>query len=583
VRRLLLLLACLFALSACESLHPMSVAFAVIPPLTSTYLRYRVHSPQNDWTRDFVVSRESFAELREVGTRSYALGLAGNLAWMHAESRAPVEIDGPLAADERTEAAWIGMRFGDNEPGSRTEVESCHRGVCTLVYTPRDGHALWVEVDAATRLPTSITWIGQHEAIESCDAIEWSDVDGALAIASASCNAIVHEVGRETTTWTLEDRHPAPVPPEWARVSPEDVLPLRPLRDAVQLAIADPSTRVYVPVQAGGSETLQLVLDTGSYVTILSRRALDALGVVPSPEPPLHVRPPFLPPDTYDAAIVDRLVVGELELHGVRVLIPRSESTFEGDEAGLLGMDLMSRFIVDVDGPASTLRIWPRDRFVADSSFTDVRLSGASQGRVIVDGAVDELGPMPLIVDTGAPVNVIVGGPMMHVRHPHHRGDETMLREDDDQSDYMTEIDGFHLGPFGFPNMPAIGHDRRPDLSFLDEDSALVGLGVLRHFRMAVDTEQEVVHFAPGPSYVVLDRFGLEIDDRGQAPTLTRVVSSAHAWNKPLREGDIVRSVNGRRVTRRDEALSVLAASRDPVQLVVERQGNRLKRVLGSR
>jgi len=47
-------------------------------------------------------------------------------------------------------------------------------------------------------------------------------------------------------------------------------------------------------------------------------------------------------------------MTGAAPLHGVRVLVPRRESTFEGDEAGLLGMDLLSRFVLDVDGPAST-------------------------------------------------------------------------------------------------------------------------------------------------------------------------------------------------------------------------------------
>jgi hypothetical protein len=566
--------------TACDQLRSVSEQDLVVaPPLASTYLRYAVTSSRGSWTREFVVSRRAFAELRDTGGRTYALGLVGGRAWMRAGARQPVEIDGALAADERTEAGWIGMRFGDPSRGEHLELETCNARQCTLVYTPHDGHALWVDVDRETHQPVSFQWIAQDHAIEVCEDISWSNVGGAHAVASARCSAIVDKVGRDTTTWMLEERRDDPATPEWARVDPEDVLPLTAPNDAARFAIADPSMRVYVPVDAGGS-SLQLVLDTGSPVTVLSQRAMDALGVVRSPDPPVHVKPPWLPEDTYDPAIVDRLVIGTIELHGVPVLVPRNDAPFATEEGGLLGMDLLSRYVVDVDGPASTLRIWPRGFFPRGGGFTDLPYAGASHGAVVVAGAVDEIGPMPVILDTGAPLNVIVGGPGMHAKHPHHRDDEVMLREDDAACDYMAEVKGFHLGPFGLPRMPAMGHDRRPELPFLDGGAALVGLGVLRHFRIAVDARQSLVHVAPGPSYVVLTQLGIEIDDRDGAPTVTRIVEGEHDWRKPLREGDVVRAVGGRPVKSRAETLAALASARGHVRLEVERRGNRLVRLV---
>jgi len=242
--------------------------------------------------------------------------------------------------------------------------------------------------------------------------------------------------------------------------------------------------------------------------------------------------------------------------------------------------------VVDVDGPASAVRIWPRPVFARDpggaasATFTDVAYAGASHGSVVVAGAVDEIGPMPVVLDTGAPLNVVVGGPGMHAKHPHHAGDDVMLREDDGAWDYFTEVKGFHLGPFGLPRMPALGHDRRPDLPFLDGGGALVGLGVLRHFRVAVDARESVVHLVPGPSYRVLAQLGLEIDDRDGAATITRIVEGEHDWSKPLREGDVVRAIGGKRVTNRAGALAALAAAHGRVRLDVERRGNRLVRIV---
>ena len=101
------------------------------------------------------------------------------------------------------------------------------------------------------------------------------------------------------------------------------------------------------------------------------------------------------------------------------------------------------------------------------------------------------------------------------------------------------------------------------------------------------------MRLAPGPSYAVLAALGLEIDKRDGAPTITRLAGderglgghASPAWNRPLREGDIVRSVSGKRVTRREDALGALAtaAEHGPVRLVVERRGNLLRRVLSPR
>ncbi len=107
-----------------------------------------------------------------------------------------------------------------------------------------------------------------------------------------------------------------------------------------------------------------------------------------------------------------------------------------------------------------------------------------------------------------------------------------------------------------------------------------MGLGVLRHFRMVIDTRQELVRLSPGPSLAVLGRLGIEIDARNGAPTITRVVEGRHDWQKPLREGDIVRAVEGRRVTTRDEALRALADAGATVRITVERKGNRITRKL---
>jgi hypothetical protein len=91
---------------------------------------------------------------------------------------------------------------------------------------------------------------------------------------------------------------------------------------------------------------------------------------------------------------------------------------------------------------------------------------------------------------------------------------------------------------------------------------------------------QGTVHVAPGASYVVLARLGVEIDERGGAPTIVRILGEERDPRVALREGDVVRSVNGRVVRTRREALGAIAGARGAVRLVVERNGHTLARTM---
>ncbi len=560
----------------CSGTFPhATLDLAVTPSDDATYLRYHVHSTRTgDGTRELVFAPDGFADRRDVLGRDYVLGARGDLAWMRAGTRPPVAIDAALLSDELPQTAWLGLRYAHRAPGDRLELESCEADMCTWVYVPTGGHALWIDVDRATHKPRAFHWVDAHDAIESCEGVAWTEQGGASVIASATCSAIVDHVGRESTTWTLEPS-PRERMPVWASVDRSELVPLPRRKEPATFAIADPSARVLVPVEAGGAPALDLVLDTGSAVTVLTHRVARAMGVVPTDDAPVHVRPPWLPESTFDVAIVDRLVMGGVELHGVPVLVAREDDPFGGEEAGLLGVDLLARFVVDVDAPASTLRLYAPGTFPTPPGAVDLPFVGASHGCIVVDGAIDEIGPVPVILDTGAPLNVVVGGPAMHARHPRH-GEATLLENGGLSPDYETEIEGFHLGPFPLPRMPATGRDRLPELPLaFDGGTALAGLGVMRHFRLAFDVRDSVVHAVPGPSYIVLRRLGIEIDDRSGAPTVTRVVGDERSWRPLLREGDVVRKVDRRRVTSRAEALAALAGAKGPsVVVAIERRGN---------
>jgi S1-C subfamily serine protease len=122
--------------------------------------------------------------------------------------------------------------------------------------------------------------------------------------------------------------------------------------------------------------------------------------------------------------------------------------------------------------------------------------------------------------------------------------------------------------------MPAIGRDRERER--LGCGVALVGMGLMKHFRVAFDLGHQLVHLGPGDSYVALDRAGLELEERDAGAVVVRVAARSESQRAGLKPGDVLRAVNGKRVTTARDALAAIAASKNEARVTVSRDGRTL-------
>jgi hypothetical protein len=68
--------------------------------------------------------------------------------------------------------------------------------------------------------------------------------------------------------------------------------------------------------------------------------------------------------------------------------------------------------------------------------------------------------------------------------------------------EYRSRIAGLWLGPFEFPAMDVLARDRDKNGNInTSADLALVGMGLMRHFRLAFDVKNAQLHAWPGPTY----------------------------------------------------------------------------------
>jgi len=545
-----------------------------------TTLRYAVESHDGHWTYEILVGPRVYAErrVRADGRSEYAFGEDARGPWLRVRDGAP-HVAGPTwRAEVRTRAAVFGLAFLEPGPRDEATMVSAWNGTWEYAYRSPGGRTVTLAIDDRTHEPRSFDGLDGFGRLSMCEDLAWGEREGRAVLVRARCFAVNGEANRAlATSLRLVDvaAIDAEERPAWAAISRGR-------------AVARPLDRVVtVPMEEQDSVLLELrgsrpdlppapaVLDTGAWWTILDSAAADAFGVVPTGEVPFYMEPAWLPAGSAWIGVVDRITIAGIEIDGARVLV----SDELGDSiqgAGLVGWDFISRYVVEVDAPARALRIAPHALYREAPGAVRLWSYGGLREPPMVRGAIEGAEGL-LVLDTGAPVDVVVTNPAFTARHPRRGGDEVWLHGYTDMrvaADYATEIDDMRIGPFAFPAMPAIARDR--DRERVGSGIGLVGMGLMRHMRIAFDLRNREVRLWPGSSYQALVRAGLELDDDGgrRAARVTRVVPGGPADAARLRDNDVLLSIANRRVGGALEAERAVAAYRGrPPRLRVAREG----------
>ncbi len=506
-------------MSACTPLRPMRAQLAFhlrqtesalgAGPLDAgeapVHLRYSVAGAGDGgrWTYEIALAPGSFAERRTRGNDVYTFGLEGDRAWLQTGDRPAVVVDGSWAIEARTRAAFFGMRFLHPAAKDHAELISATPARWEMSFMADGARTNDLVMDARTNLPVSLTSVDDLDRVTACEGLSFERAAGRTVPGSMRCSAIAGHLGRVETAITLESEDPGL--PGWSH--PAAPLELPQLLYPSVTKIDDPM-RIHVPVlRAAGGAPLPLLLDSGSPWTIVTEATARALGVVRTDAPLVHVKPPWLPDASYWVGVVDRLRMGgggSAEIHGASVLV--AEEAALGGEAGLIGTDVFRRFVVDVDSPAGVLRFHDPSRFRLrpfDARRADLPIWGTSIGHVCVHGEVWDVAEGMVVLDTGAPLDIVVTATEMSALHPRGRDDSVGLGvESEVTPEYASRIDGLSLGPIDFRAMSVFARDRDKHGNINTSGSvALVGMGLMKHFRLAFDVKNAQLHAWPGPTY----------------------------------------------------------------------------------
>ncbi len=579
-------------------------------------LIYQVDGHAGRWTHEVLLDAGRYAERRTRSDgRSFAFGFDPQGAWLTVGDGAAVAADGgPWDALARTRSALYRAAFTSPSPEDEVAYMGRFRNRWELAFRPAGGKTLNLSIDRRHHTPKELDWIDAWTRLVECDHLDWrSSPDGAV-LTTARCGA---GSGGEKPTISSDTGHLASMQgmhtvPSWA--APTSRRKAAPLSKPAWFPLLEPQ-RPRLPARINGVDVGALVLDSGATYSVLSEKAAVAAGVMPTGEPPMFMKPPFLDASELWVGVIDTLAVGDAVLHGERVLVAKNPRMLH-PEIGLLGESFFRHYVIDVDSPKRSLRVWDRHAFKPSKEQKRIRLIGFSPR---IDGEIRDVASGHIFLDTGMPNTVLVHAPLMSTKNKRRRGTDAQLGAQDASGaspDYHTTVRGLRLGPIAFPRMDAIGRDRDrhklgigvapPAVATTDgpvafelgglrielaESSparsaqrtantgsgiAIAGMGLMRYLRLSFDLKSGFLFVSTGDAYDTLIKLGVDIEPApgGAGAWVSRVLDGGPGAEAGLHEGDVVLAVDGKDVATADAALRLIAEHRGFFcHLTVEREG----------
>jgi hypothetical protein len=530
--------------------------------IATVYSKYKVSVAGMEGTAESWVTREGASRQNFVLGEIYSALTVfdGKSGWILDHNGKVQALQGADLTNQITEAYFSSFShlIGGRMPGRVESLGPDSAGTCyRLSITPDGGKAVTVFLDAKTFLP-----VRQERPMDDRTEVtyveDWRPVQGLLW--PHSVRVTTGDAQYDTRLEALEIRTDIEPPPHAFEQPQEGAKDYRFAsgESAVGIPIELNSNHVYVKAQVNGGEALWFIFDTGAGATVLDRARAEALGL------PLQgqlegrgageksVAVAMIPKASFTlpgAELVDQTIMA----------IPLGMiSPYEGRPVdGILGFDLISRFVVKIDYAAKRLDLFEPASYQYSGSGERIPITMEdNHPHVSADLKVGErLVKGYFLIDTGARTALDLNRPFC---------------EEHQLVDAVRTIEGGFAAGVGGETRQRIGRtaelklgkvvlndvitgfsqDQKGAMASRDA-SGIIGGDVLRRFTVIFDYSRNEMILEPNANVSLpfeYDMSGafLRSADLLSGIEIRRVVEGSPAAEAGLREGDRITAIDGR-------------------------------------
>jgi hypothetical protein len=470
--------------------------------------------------------------------------------------------DGAARPHEMTElelAEIVTDAFFDSQQAARAAVAASAPN--TFTVEPSGGNSVTVIVDPSTCLPRTLSRKTASDVVTQT-VESWTSVDGhpLPAVVRQSNGKPQFDVTIRYTSTKLDEELANKL---FARPDTAGVVAIPNNAPYLELPFELTQHHVYISGQLNG-KTISFVIDTGAEASVVDAQSAKALGLTamgsieargngentvsaqPIPKPALVIAGVPMPVETMYAVPLS-------------ALWPREGRALEG----ILGHDVLSHFVVEIDYAASRLRLHDPARFSPPAGAASLPIS--YEGNIPAIRAAFELPggrrvEGRIIVDTGNSGGLDLYGPFVEANTIRTSVGRTIegaggMGVGGVSKQDIARIASFHIGPFSLrAPIVTLARDTKGTAAH-PELAGNLGTRVLRRFTVFVDYPHDRLLLLPNASLDTPfdnDMSGLALIADGDAfdrVVIRRVLAESAAAKAGLKEGDVITAVNGEALT----------------------------------
>ena len=343
---------------------------------------------------------------------------------------------------------------------------------------------------------------------------------------------------------------------EWLGTTGRAVLPFRFRRE-----------HLWLDASFDGRRPAEVMLDTGGSITMLDSAYAATLGLVPRGAVQVHVRGSTF---TAALAVVDSIRIQDSRGQGVEIgallvaLVPLDARVHTGrDCVGILGSDLLSRFVAEFDFDHCTMTLRDPGAFAYTGSGTAIPCTPAG-AMYAVPMTLDGVPAGRFGVDLGAWATVRLNGRFSgeHGPVPSAGRSPGIAITEWGQTHRVSRANRMQVGPYELAGPLVEAWDDAPDAGTSWDYGGELGNGFFSRFKVTFDYARRLLYLEPGRAYAEPDRFshsGVWLTIDAGRLVVALVGGGTVGERAGLRAGDIVTAVDGKAAgSWSPEALSLL-------------------------
>jgi hypothetical protein len=346
---------------------------------------------------------------------------------------------------------------------------------------------------------------------------------------------------------------------------------------------------IVTEISVDESTPLKFIFDTGAGGTVINESTADSLGIVGDEIVPREGATGM----TEIVQSTDHIVyAGDISFQDVTlgiVELGHIEERIGMPIDGVIGWLILSRYAVRIDYDTMLIEIYDNNKFEYDfgdggyalevqgtAIFTDVTAAFKS-GNIFTGKA---------LVDTGAGNTFYFNTPFIEENDLLAEMDTYYERETQSISTqsahaYTTMLANLSIDDYEFSTLPVTMTIAEAGASSWSGPMGILGNGVLKHFNVFIDLQQEMMSLEPNRLYH--DRFevncsGLELvaDDAFQRVIIDHVYAGSPAHEAGLEVGDEIVQINGANVSdfQLPQIRSTLCQDGREIELLVDREND---------